>query len=58
LFILIDLSEISGDIDLIFACKGFYHKSIWMNSQCKDMEITNNYLTWCDIFHLCGRSWQ
>lgn len=23
-----------------------------MNSQCKDMEITNNYLTWCDIFHI------
>lgn len=41
LFILIDLSksEITGDIDFPFVCKGFYHKSICMNSQCKDIEI-------------------
>lgn len=53
-FILIDLSisEITGDIDFTFVCKGFYHKSICMNSQCKDIEITNNYFTCCDIFHL------
>lgn len=52
-FILIDLSisEITDDIDFTFTCKGFYHKSIWMNSQCK-VKITNNYLTWCDIFHI------
>lgn len=23
-----------------------------MNSQCKDMEITNNLFSWSDIFHL------
>lgn len=53
-FILIDLSisEITGDIDFTFVCKGFYHKSICMNSHCKDIEITNNYFTCCDIFHL------
>lgn len=53
-FILIDLSisEITGDIDFTFFCKGFYHKSICMNSQCKDMKITNNYFTCCGIFYL------
>lgn len=53
-FILIDLSisEITGDIDFTFVCKGFYHRSICMNSLCKDIEIINNYFTCCDIFHL------
>lgn len=53
-FILIDLSilEITDGIDFTFACKSFYHKSIWINSQCKDMEIKKNYLTWCGIFHI------
>lgn len=60
-FILVHLSisEITGDIDFTFVYKGFYHKNICMNPQCKDREITNNYFTCCDIFHLfCGRSWQ
>lgn len=53
-FILIDLSilEITDDIDFTFAGKDFYHKSVWINSQSKDVEITNNYLTWCDICHI------
>lgn len=48
----LSISEITGDINFTFVCKGFYHKSICMNSQCKGMEITNNYFTCCDIFHL------
>lgn len=53
-FILVHLSisEITGDIDFTFVYKGFYHKNICMNPQCKDREITNNYFTCCDIFHL------
>lgn len=53
-FILMDLSisEITGDIDFTFVYKGFYHKNICMNPQCKDLEITNNYFACCDIFHL------
>lgn len=48
----LSISEITSDINFTFICKGFYHKSICMNSQCKGMEITNNYFTCCDIFHL------
>lgn len=48
----LSISEITGDINFTFVCKAFYHKSICMNSQCKGMEITNNYFICCDIFHL------